>query len=73
MITDGAYIVAVSEADASYANIIGVINRKPEDPDGYCYRLRADTLEWELVEIPPAQDTDPTAEEILNIIMGVSE
>ena len=73
MITDGKYIVAVSEVDASYENIIDAINRKPEDPDGYCYRLRADTLEWELLELPPVQDSDPTAEEVLDIIMGVSE
>ena len=29
---------------------------KPCAPDGYTYKLRADTLEWELVELPPEPD-----------------
>lgn len=42
-------------------------------PDGYEYRLRAETLEWELVEIQPAPDPaeeEIPAEEALNIITG---
>ena len=30
----------------------------PTPPDGYDYHPRADTLEWELVELPPAPDPD---------------
>lgn len=34
-------------------------------PHGYQYRLRADTLEWELVEMPPVEpeDEEATAED----------
>lgn len=31
----------------------------PTAPYGYRYMLRADTLEWELVEIQPEPDNDP--------------
>ena len=49
-----------------------MLNR-PTPPDGYDYRLRADTLEWELVELPPAPDPmeqEIPAEEALSIILG---
>lgn len=39
-------------------------------PSGYTYKLRADTLEWELVELPPMPEPEPTAEELLDIILG---
>lgn len=41
-----------------------LICSKPEAPSGYVYRLRADTLEWELVEEPDEAD-DAEALEIL--------
>ena len=43
-------------------------------PDGYIYRLRSDTLEWELAELPPASDPmeeDIAAEEALSQIQEV--
>lgn len=45
----------------------------PKAPDGYQYRLRADNLEWELVELPEPQDEELSADEALDIILGVSE
>lgn len=75
-VTDG-YIFAVSidhgaqEIDkAEYDAIIALIHNRPAPPDGYDYRLRADTLEWELVELPPvASEADElTAEEIVAAI-----
>ena len=40
-------------------------------PDGYAYKLRADTLEWELVELPPP-DPDPDIDnaEAIEILLG---
>lgn len=71
-ILDG-YIVSVSASDAQYAAIVSELSARPVPPDGYDYRLRADTLEWELVELPPAPDPeeqDIPAEEALKIIAG---
>lgn len=52
-----------------------MLNR-PTPPDGYDYRLKADTLEWELVELPPAPDPaeqEISAEEAMSIITGGAE
>ena len=57
-------------------NIFSLMLRKPADPDGYQYKLRADTLEWELVELPPVEPEPPTIEdkaEAYDILMGVNE
>ena len=48
-----------------------MFQERPEAPDGYQYLLRADTLEWEMVEIPHDDDLDDS--EALDILMGVSE
>ena len=44
----------------------------PTAPSGYTYKLRADTLEWELVELPP--EPEPSDEiddgEAMTILMG---
>ncbi len=39
----------------------------------YTYKLRADTLEWELVELPPEPEPELTSEEALDIILGGGE
>lgn len=35
-----------------YDTLSELFKNKPKDPEGYRYMLRADTLEWELVENP---------------------
>lgn len=50
--------------------IAGKIRQKPTAPDGYTYKLRADTLEWELVELPPMPEPELTDEEALEILLG---
>lgn len=35
-----------------YDRITEIIRNKPSAESGYDYRLRADSLEWELVEVP---------------------
>lgn len=67
-ISDG-YIFAISTGrgqieitEEEYNAILDVIYSAPTAPDGYTYLLRADTLEWELQELPPLPD--PSEEEI---------
>ena len=67
-IIENGYIIAVtigagqtSISEEEYNELLGIFRTKPADPDGYCYMLLADTLEWELVELPPEPE-DPEAE-----------
>ncbi len=61
-----------------YGGLLEIIRSGPTPEDGYTCKLRADTLEWEQVEVeptPPAPE-EPTAEdkaEAYDILMGVSE
>ena len=73
-IGDGLSLVEVSESE--YAALAEVVHNKPFAASGYTYKLRADTLEWDLVELPPAPESEPTAEdkaEAYDILMGVTE
>ena len=76
---EGDYLIALStgagEAEISeqeYNSILDIIHNAPAAPDGFVYKLRADTLEWELVELPPAPEPseDVDDSEALNIILG---
>lgn len=70
---DGDYIAAIGEGKNAqqipadeYATIRAKIQTAPAAPSGYTYKLRADTLEWELVEMPPEPEPgegDATAED----------
>ena len=76
LIAIGENIGGVEITESEYNTIMQKIQTKPADPDGYTYELRADNLEWELVELPPApepQDEELSADEALDIILGVSE
>ena len=60
----GVFADAITESE--YNAILSKINSAPTAPSGYTYKLRADTLEWELVELPPSPDPgeeDATAED----------
>lgn len=74
MIVIDGYIIATETTDAQYDVIIGKIQDMPDAPEGSMYRLRADTLEWELVELPPAPPPSPDDElsdtEALSLITG---
>lgn len=61
-------------SDSEYETIREIISNIPTAPDGYSYMLRADTLEWELVELPP-EPVDPEIDDAkaLSILLGVSE
>ena len=67
-ITDNAYFVGIGTGgggteitEAEYDNLLSIIHAAPKAPDGCTYKLRADTLEWELVELPPVEETDEDA------------
>lgn len=55
IITDEGYAVATAETpfghDENAETVERILCRQPIAPEGYVYRLRADTLEWEFVEI----------------------
>ena len=74
MIVIDGYIIATETTDAQYDAIIEKIHDMPDAPEGSMYRLRADTLEWELVELPPAPPPSPDDElsdtEALSLITG---
>lgn len=81
-VIDNGYIIGIGThgndtvtpiTNDEYNSIVSIINTRPTPPIGYKYMLRADSLEWELVELPPAPD--PGKEEIedseaLDIILG---
>jgi len=60
-----------------YAAIKEQIGDHPIATDGYAYKLRADNLEWELVELPPVEPEPLTDEEALtryaNTLTGASD
>ena len=63
----------ITEAD--YNHIKAIIDSRPAAPDGYGYRL-TESLEWELYELPPAEEDAATDEEYAEagkILLGVSE
>lgn len=73
-ISKGAGEIAITEEE--YNSLLSIIRSAPSAPDGYTYMLRADTLEWELVENPPEpepQDEDIDNAEAFDIIFGGAE
>lgn len=76
----GGYVSAVGVGlndteitEDEYNEILSIIHNKPTPPSGYDYMLRADTLEWELVELPPMPEPELTDEEALEILLGGGE
>ena len=80
-IADG-YIIGVCESEKPYTNEITKAERdevfnklmhKPTAEEGYQYMLKADSMEWELVELPKVSDEDEIdSAEAYSIIMGES-
>ena len=78
-VVDG-FIVSISTgggqtevSEEEYNALMAVIMSAPPDPDGFAYMLRNETLEWELVELPPVPpDPDPDLDdsESLEILLG---
>ena len=73
---ENGFVVAVGDSivgeeitEAEYNEIVAILHERPTPPDGYDYRLK-DDLEWELVELPPTPEPEPTPEEIIDILFG---
>ena len=69
LIEDG-YIIAVGTGilgeeitESEYNELMSIIHNRPTPQNGYDYKLKADTLTWELVELPKPSDTDTDATE----------
>lgn len=62
----------VEITDEEAAAILAELENIPKDAlSGFAYRLRDDTHEWELYEIPTQEESEElTAEEALDIIVG---
>lgn len=54
----GCTEISKTEYDAIYQKI----QNKPQNSDGYQYKLRADDLEWEMVELPEPEPIEEDAE-----------
>ncbi len=77
------YIIGVCESEKPYSNeitkaerdeIFNTLMSRPKAEEGYQYMLKADTMEWELVELPqPSEDDELDNSEALSIITGESE
>ena len=77
-ISDG-YIVCIGTGggteitESEYNEILTVIHNKPEATETADYKLRVD-LTWEEVPVdPPDPDPEINDEELLDILMGVTE
>ena len=80
-IADG-YIIGVCESEWHFPNeitkaerdeIFNLLMSRPKAEEGYQYMLKADTMEWELVELPKVSDEDEIdSAEAYSIIMGES-
>lgn len=73
-ILDNGYVLSIGETSGNVGNAITeeryhairtAMSEKTESPEGYTYKLRADNLEWELVDLPPEPEPAPTEEEAL--------
>ena len=61
IVGEGSYGEEITEAE--YNTILNLIHNKPTAPEGYDYRLKDDTLEWELYELPEPIEEEATIED----------
>jgi hypothetical protein len=60
----------VEITESEYNHIKVIVSNCPTAPDGFVYRLTAE-FEWELYELPIAEETDEISEaEALEILLG---
>lgn len=80
IVVDG-YVIATAntpfDTDENADAVELMLQRQPSAPTGYVYKLRADNLERELVELPPVESEPMTDEEALtryaNSITGADD
>lgn len=73
---DSDYITMIGMGDGGveiteteYDSILSVIRNKPEETALIGYRLKTD-LTWEEYEKEPEPEEEPTADEVLDILLG---
>ena len=71
ILTIGTGVAGDAITEEEYNTILSVIKNRPHE-EGYGFRLKED-LTWERYEVPPEPETEPAAEEIVDILTGVSE
>lgn len=79
-IIENGYIIAVTTGagqtpitETEYNELLSIIRTAPAAPEGYTYMLNATTLAWEMVELPPTPEpepSDPTTDDIINTLFG---
>ena len=76
IIACGSLQSGVQISQTEYVEILGAFLKRPKNPVGCTYNLRADNLEWELVELP-AEPEPLTDEDALtryaNTLTGASD
>ena len=73
---DNGYIIGVQESsgdggnitELEYNDLVLKIQSKPVAPIGYCYKLRAENHEWEMVELPEPIDEDADVSDYENAL-----
>lgn len=80
--TDNGYILGIGKGNMGteitgeeYNEIIAKLSEKPQSTETIDYRLKEDLM-WESYEVeptPPMPEPEPDAQEILDILMGVTE
>ena len=81
IIVVNGYVIATADtpfdSDENADAVEQILQRQPTAPEGYIYKLRADNLEWELVELPPVEPEPLTDEEALtrfaNTLTGAND
>lgn len=76
---EGDYITAIGKnmggteiTEVEYNQILAIILTKPAATETTDFRLKVD-LTWEEYEVPPQPEPEPTAEELLDILVGGAE
>ena len=71
-VIDGIFIDSIGEgtggisiSQEEYISLNEIILMHPSPPEGYTYKLRADTMEWELAKLPVIVDAPPEEDEAL--------
>ncbi len=69
----GTNIIGEDITESEYQMLLTIIGNKPIPPYNLDYKLRADTLEWQLVELPLESGPESSVEakaEAYDILMG---
>ena len=63
LVSVGAGTGGTEITESEYNELLSIIHNRPTPSTGFDYKLKADTLTWKLVELPPIDDDDTDATE----------